>query len=663
MRTQLAIAALSVTVLILSVGELPAKELVVYQDLEEVTSRIHNLGRKPYKALIDASDGFFQNEVIIFRDLETGNEVWSLSREKCRDMADHRRRPAWSCNGRYMSFHGNQAYWDYKGGKMVSPTGTGHTYIANADGSRKRPLWAKVDGGLRRFDCSTHNMWDAKRPDAWYCIREGWLWRVTVGQGVTDSKADKIYEFRGCSPQTINYVNESNSMLVSQMRPEPRCFVIDLNRDADHPHFCLSRLLRGPFNLGSLRLMRSRKALRGHYLQGGQAATINLSFENGKTLDLRERNVEDEIHITEGRRMHHLWYGPPDDRVGFFGTHKEVGGLYLQIPGSLPVLMARVGDGHVTWCGRDPEWFFAAVGPGTPGVSYRDKQYMRRLIACKSDGKTVKVICTPFDRRRVQRGDDGGYLALPLPVQSPDGTKCRFHSSMLYDSDRHTGSFVAVFRKPYPPVAIRLKRGIKDICLEWTPHKLSHEVKGYHVYRSEDDGRTFREITDAAVIGANAFSDTSARTGKTYIYAVTAEEWSRLESDCTSPTVKVAMVFGGPRQVSIGDPIESWDRTPPASTDDFSAAMRPDGLIALTWQVCSDRGLRHYNIYSSSRGRPDVCQKRLLVSPTHDQTSYIDWTAPEGKTVHYAITAVDRKGNESLPVYTKVAARRNRLKN
>jgi hypothetical protein len=341
--------------------------------------------------------------------------------------------------------------------------------------------------------------------------------------------------------------------------------------------------------------------------------------------------------------MAHLWYGPPDDRVGFFGSYKGKFGLWLQMPGKVPVLMADVVDGHVSWCGHDPEWFFAAVGTGESP----DRRYNRRLLAANADGKAVKIICTPFDRRRPGRSD---YASIPRPNQSPDATKCWFHSSMLMPANEFTGSFIAVFRKPYPPTSLKLKPGVKTVTLEWTPHVLSHEVKGYHVYRSADGGKTWAEASDGPVEGVT-FTDAAVEQGKTYAYAVTAEEYSRLESDVTSPSLSVSVEADGPRATGTGKGVRGFDKTAPGKVANFRAARGADGLIVLSWDANGEKDFRYCNIYASSGGRPDISQKRLLVSPTHAATKYIDWTAPAGKTMHYAIVAIDRQGNESQAVY------------
>ena len=199
--------------LVASAAAAAGQELPVFQDLEEVTSRIPNLADKPYKALIDASGGFLQSEAIIFRDVETGHEVWSLSREECWDMAHTGRRPAWSTDGRYISFKGNQVFWNLENNQLWKRTWAGYSYVANADGSRKRPLWATVDGKVRKFNCDKYNMWDVKRPNTWYCTAKGQLWRVVIDDSLTGSRAEAIFTFPNTQPKVIQEISSTLQVL------------------------------------------------------------------------------------------------------------------------------------------------------------------------------------------------------------------------------------------------------------------------------------------------------------------------------------------------------------------------------------------------------------------------------------------------------------------
>jgi len=81
-----------------------------------------------------------------------------------------------------------------------------------------------------------------------------------------------------------------------------------------------------------------------------------------------------------------------------------------------------------------------------------------------------------------------------------------------------------------------------------------------------------------------------------------------------------------------------------------------DGQYRLKWARSPAKDLRHYNVYFSTRGKPEVSPKRLIVSPPAGMTEYLDWSAPlKAQKVCYAITAVDRQGNESEPTCVEPA--------
>jgi len=595
-----------------------AQTYEVHQDLDEVISRIYRLDDKPYLDLID-QNGFFQTETLIFHDTETGKEIWALTREECKDLANIERRCAWSSNGRYISFISNKAFWDYRTNSLWNGSWAGYSHIANADTSKRRKLWAVGPSGLASYQDKFNN-WDMVTPNYLYYPSGNKLIRVTLGPGNNDRDniAEEIYTFPNSSSRIIQEVHDDNWLLIEESGSSPNCYLVNCNKPPTDPYFVLSYPLAGEVHPGSFRFRRSQWVCTGgyEYLSGG----ITLFFDETSCWEGTLNT-----HLTTGVSTGHLWYGPPDDRRGFFGSYNGQFGLYLQHPGQWPVRMARVPDGHVTWCGHDPEWFFAAVGPG----STPDIQYERRLLACNADGVTVEIICRPWDR---SRGTDGGYDKYPRPNQSPDATKCWFHSDLLNPSNDFTGSYIAVFRKPYAPTAVEYDSG----QISYTPHALSYEVKSYLLYRNDGQSWQFDQEIPA---GTPVFMVSEPGT-----YMITSLEWSGLESDTSSPTVTVP---GG----QIGSPVTGWDTTAPAKPTNFTVTSEGPGRYRLTWTAPPDQDLRYFNIYFSSIDQPEAIQQRRIVSPPKSMTEYLDWTAPLGGSAYYAITAVDRQGNESEPAY------------
>jgi hypothetical protein len=298
--------------------------------------------------------------------------------------------------------------------------------------------------------------------------------------------------------------------------------------------------------------------------------------------------------------------------------------------GKRPIFTGAVcGGGHCTWNGKDPDTWFAAVA--RKSEDWMDERVCGRVIAGTATGK-ASSLCSTYDRRREGRA---GYDGIPRPNQSPDATKCWFHSSMLMPSNTCTGSFIAVYRRPHAPIALR-RTGDK---VRVTPHAVSNEVKEYLVYRKT--GRAW------AMVKTVPAGETEVELPGAGTYMLTALEWSGLESDESSPTV--AMPSG-----RRGRPVKGWDQRAPAAPTGFIATREAPGQNRLKWTAPADADVRYYNLYFSSTGKPEAVQKRRFASPPAGTNEYLDWTAPTGAGGQYAITAVDRQGNESTPAFASV---------
>lgn len=614
-----------------------AQPLVVYQDLEEATSRIPRLESRPYEKLVDRN-GYYQSERMIFHDVETGSEVWSLTQELCTDLANIERRCAWSCNGQFISFIGNKVFFNHLENQLWKRTWAGYNYVANADGSARRKLWGNYQGKLILHQDKFNN-WDQKKPNVLYYPDREVLWRVTLGEGERGNTSEIVYRFPTAANRIVQEISDDNLMLIEESGKSPNCYVIDLNRDPKDPKFCLTHPLKGEVHPGSFRFRRSAPIVTGGYEDRALRGQGGICLRVDKDKGLVETTLPKERDF--GVQMAHLWYGPPDDRVVYSGEALGQGfGLWLILPGKAPVKVATVNDGHPSWCGHDPDWFFYACGTGdVPGT---EKRYSRRLIAGKADNSVVKILCTPYDRRRGAK--EGGYDAIPRPNQSPDATKCWYHSSMLMPTNATTGSYIVVFRRPYAPTAVSLSGDMAAGTLSWTPHKLSYEVKGYVLYRKE--GADWQPV-GPLFTGTSTLIGTSASFIRDGTYMLTSLEWSGLESDTSSPTITLPSGTKGPA-------VTKWDKTAPPKPAGFTVAREAQGQYRLKWEKNPAGDLRYYNIYFSDKGKPAISRKRLISSPQETVTEYLDWTAPpDAAQASYAITAVDRQGNESEPAFAE----------
>jgi len=81
-----------------------------------------------------------------------------------------------------------------------------------------------------------------------------------------------------------------------------------------------------------------------------------------------------------------------------------------------------------------------------------------------------------------------------------------------------------------------------------------------------------------------------------------------------------------------------------------SAKTDTPGHCRLSWNEPADDKVRYYNIYYSTQAAPPATQPNRIASLPVGTAKYLDWLADPGKDGHYAITSVDRQGNESKPV-------------
>ena len=87
------------------------------------------------------------------------------------------------------------------------------------------------------------------------------------------------------------------------------------------------------------------------------------------------------------------------------------------------------------------------------------------------------------------------------------------------------------------------------------------------------------------------------------------------------------------------------DHEPPAAVADLRVAGVRERTIRLTWQANTDPDLSHYNVYGARERITEPRQAWLLGSPTYPE--FVDWGLRGGTRYYYAVTAVDRRGNQS----------------
>jgi hypothetical protein len=173
-----------------------------------------------------------------------------------------------------------------------------------------------------------------------------------------------------------------------------------------------------------------------------------------------------------------------------------------------------------------------------------------------------------------------------------------------------------------PPLAQPL-----DVAAIATPTgvRLTWQTPGaeFRVFRKSEGG----DYAQVATVQKPEWLDTSAEFDKPYFYTVQSilrRNDKVTESDLSAP-------------ISL-TPV---DKFPPATPSGLRASSAP-GSIELNWDRNNEPDLNAYRIYRSTGDGAFDKLADLSVVPT-----YSDHAVESGKTYRYAITALDRAGNES----------------
>jgi hypothetical protein len=196
----------------------------------------------------------------------------------------------------------------------------------------------------------------------------------------------------------------------------------------------------------------------------------------------------------------------------------------------------------------------------------------------------------------------------------------------------------------------------KSIQLSWAvPNRTSAgaqlpPIQEFHVYRGELDPGTSAAaekdlraakwklpLLKIATTTVPEYKDAGFDFGKTYAYIVRSaisEGGSFLESGDSRPAI-----------------LTPKDIFPPAAPQDVVAAVLPgttsgSSVVDLSWSINLENDLAGYRIYRSEQKdvRGQLLTPELLPTP-----AYRDTAVTSGRQYWYAVTAVDRAGNESAP--------------
>lgn len=630
---------------------------IYYQNLVELFSRKSMSVQKPSALLVEA--GYWQSEMVIFRDATYGTEIWRLTNDP--DYSRHNdsiNRTPWNCDGSRLAFMSSR----YVPGEQYD--GQPKWYIMDPDGSRFRRLLPH--GVSKASDIPPYTTiapWDRVNPSNIYFGYYDGLYKVDVSNGDLMTLEEALPQ-TGRRKEICTYLSEHNRVMVNEHNTYqrdgsffPNVYMIDLNKAHGAPgrliqysmHFSIQGVqghsISNECCFHDLMFMRTADdswQLTYEAPEGGEALMFEIPYDGDPdSIRIAMTGYDSALPYYS-----HPFWGPDGVRVIYFGeTAKgaENHGLQLrnqrtQTPIATLIAGAKAGGGHNAWDGYDPNWVFAAPSVG---------EWDGTIIKAKTDGSSAAPFVKPYSRIN---GGSYDYSSLPRPAQSPDATKVFFASSMFQTADTKVDCYIGVVRHPYPPANVRVSSlSQNQVVLAWDRPQISREIKGFRVYRSTDSDSHFLEISPSSIT-EQGYADNTVSVGHAYYYAVTSEEHSGMESDYLSNVPRANISSSSTNWDNYrAEGFRGWDTAPPGPITSLSVSQLSAGVYQLTWQGSVDNDVRYYNIYYSVAGPPACTQQRLIASLRSIATKFIDWQANPGYAPFYGVTAVDRAGNESLP--------------
>lgn len=302
-----------------------------------------------------------------------------------------------------------------------------------------------------------------------------------------------------------------------------------------------------------------------------------------------------------------------------------------------------------------------------------------------------RVECFPYDQRGknfivcyTNNFTNGGkaYYNYIRPAQSPDGTKVAWHSDFLNSKDS-PDCYWSVCYYPAPPTDLNaVSAADGGVKLTWKlpaytrrgwPKKTdapppAREVRRVHVWRSEMEPGPWKEVgavdvvrkldESRAVMEPVNLEFVDEPRGGQWHYALTSEEWSGIESRELSEVVRVFVRENAVTETGLAAKAGRkgfWTLPPREPSNVAAKKLEPPGHALLSWDEPDAASLsyfrvRYYNVYYSTAGAPQPLQENRIASLPVGTKSWLDWLADPEKPGFYAMTSVDRLGNESAPV-------------
>ncbi len=284
------------------------------------------------------------------------------------------------------------------------------------------------------------------------------------------------------------------------------------------------------------------------------------------------------------------------------------------------------------------------------------------------------------------------------PGQSPDGTKTTYRSDFLQPTSVNGDVFFVAAYYPYPPEIIQgnASNGLVNIRFDWRLGQLNprgyttrgwpdehtdtppppREIEEFRLWRSPDsytwipvgtvsyDIFSRYDFSDGIWLADDYWEIQDTPSNGTWFYALTAKEWSGLESRALSNVYRITLAGGS----GTGIQSISYPSNPGGDSDFYTTLPNAPGNVVYThrktpadmsgqytieWSEPADNNLiRYYNIYAEDGSLPSVHQANRIASIPKNfcnegDCSWVDWLGNLDGSTQYVVTSVDYQGNES----------------
>ena len=182
---------------------------------------------------------------------------------------------------------------------------------------------------------------------------------------------------------------------------------------------------------------------------------------------------------------------------------------------------------------------------------------------------------------------------------------------------------IEVVEGPGEPGRPTLTPSPEGILVAW---EAAERATSYRVLRGSDPAE---ELTEIGTADGTQFLDSRFAWGERYSYRVRS--------------LRRSFTGAAEGPLSLNAEVVAEDVFPPAPPRELRA-VPTESSVELSWQPNTERDLAGYRVYRErgTAASTEVGSDEALTAPR-----YSDGAVERGETYRYAITAVDRKGNES----------------